>query len=209
MFQWWFQRTLILNFHTYQMALLIFIWGNHVFGFLKCLISFPCECWGEVCGYTLTPCFSPLKKIVNDRLDWSSLKLIFLRNVTIFDFQYGFMPSHSTADILTVESNRITRAFNGWWGYSHWKLWSVKNKAEGSCKTLMSKQPLKAEMKISLLRYQWYNYRRWPQKIAGGTVSRTKMVSEESGSKIISTMVQRKDFINERVKGVSKGLNDL
>ena len=28
------------------------------------------------------------------------------------DFQYGFRPSRSTADLLTVVSNRIARAFN-------------------------------------------------------------------------------------------------
>ena len=28
------------------------------------------------------------------------------------DFQYGFRPSRSTADLLTVLSNRIARAFN-------------------------------------------------------------------------------------------------
>ena len=28
------------------------------------------------------------------------------------DFQYGFRPSRSTADLLTVVSNRIVRAFN-------------------------------------------------------------------------------------------------
>ena len=29
-----------------------------------------------------------------------------------FDFQYGFRPSRSTADLLTVVSDRIARAFN-------------------------------------------------------------------------------------------------
>ena len=31
------------------------------------------------------------------------------------DFQYGFRSSHSTADLLTVESDKIARAFNKVW----------------------------------------------------------------------------------------------
>ena len=39
--------------------------------------------------------------------------LITLRNVAFFsDFQYGFRSSQSTADLLTVVSDRIARAFN-------------------------------------------------------------------------------------------------
>ena len=33
------------------------------------------------------------------------------------DFQYGFRSSRSAADLLTVVSDRIARAFNRSWGY--------------------------------------------------------------------------------------------
>ena len=47
------------------------------------------------------------EKLVNNRL------LITWRNVVIFsDFQYGFRSSRSIADLLTVVSDRIGRAFN-------------------------------------------------------------------------------------------------
>ena len=47
------------------------------------------------------------EKLVNNRL------LITWRNVVVFsDFQYGFRSSRSIADLLTVVSDRIGRAFN-------------------------------------------------------------------------------------------------
>ena len=47
------------------------------------------------------------EKLVNNRL------LITWRNVVFFsDFQYGFRSSRSIADLLTVVSDRIGRAFN-------------------------------------------------------------------------------------------------
>ena len=48
------------------------------------------------------------EKLVNDRI------VDFLEKFDLFsDFQYGFRPSRSTADLLTVVSDRIARAFNG------------------------------------------------------------------------------------------------
>ena len=39
-----------------------------------------------------------------------------LRKCGLFsDFQYGFMSSRSSADLLTVVSDRIARAFNRYW----------------------------------------------------------------------------------------------
>ena len=47
------------------------------------------------------------EKLVNNRI------VDHLKNCGIFsDFQYGFRSSRSTADLLTVVSDRITRAFN-------------------------------------------------------------------------------------------------
>ena len=47
-----------------------------------------------------------LEKLVNNRID--SLREM----QPFFDFQYGFRSSGSTADLLTVVSDRIARAFN-------------------------------------------------------------------------------------------------
>ena len=47
------------------------------------------------------------EKLVNNRI------VDHLKNCGLFsDFQYGFRSSRSTADLLTVVSDRITRAFN-------------------------------------------------------------------------------------------------
>ena len=47
------------------------------------------------------------QKLVNNRI------VDHLKNCGLFsDFQYGFMSSQSTADLLTVVSDRIARAFN-------------------------------------------------------------------------------------------------
>ena len=47
------------------------------------------------------------KKLVNDRI------VDHLEKCGLFsDFQYGFRSSRSTADLLTVESDRVARAFN-------------------------------------------------------------------------------------------------
>ena len=47
-----------------------------------------------------------LEKLVNNRIDSPREMQPF------FDFQYGFRSSGSTADLLTVVSDRIARAFN-------------------------------------------------------------------------------------------------
>ena len=48
-----------------------------------------------------------LEKLVNNRI------VDHLEKCGLFsDFQYGFRSSRSTADVLTVESDRIARAFN-------------------------------------------------------------------------------------------------
>ena len=53
------------------------------------------------------------KKLVNNRI------IDRLEKCGLFsDFQYGFKSSRSTADLLTVVSDRITRAFNRSGGYS-------------------------------------------------------------------------------------------
>ena len=46
------------------------------------------------------------EKLVNNRIDEYLEKCLFS------DFQYGFRPSQSTADLLTVVSDTIARVFN-------------------------------------------------------------------------------------------------
>ena len=50
------------------------------------------------------------EKLLNNRI------FDYLENCSLFsDFQYGFRSSRSTADLLTVASDRIARAFNRSW----------------------------------------------------------------------------------------------
>ena len=48
------------------------------------------------------------EKLVNNRVDHLEKRVLFS------DFQYGFRSSRSAADLLTVVSDRIARAFNGY-----------------------------------------------------------------------------------------------
>ena len=53
------------------------------------------------------------EKLVNNRI------VDHLEKCGLFsDFQYGLRSSQSTADLLTVVSDRIARASNSFWGYS-------------------------------------------------------------------------------------------
>ena len=82
---------------------------------LEGFISGPCisESWGKVYSQKLPPVIllcvvsKVFEKLVNNRI------LDHLEKCVLFsDFEYGFRSARSTADLFTVVSDRIARAFN-------------------------------------------------------------------------------------------------
>ena len=82
---------------------------------LECFICGPCiqECWerSPTKNYRPVSLLSGVSKVfeklVNNRI------VDHIEKCGLFsDFQYGFRSSQSTADLLTVVSDRIARAFN-------------------------------------------------------------------------------------------------
>ena len=86
---------------------------------LKCLIGGPCiykNVWERSTAKNYHPvCLLPVvrvfKKHVNNMI-FDHLEKCGLFSDLFSDFQYGFRSSPSTADLLTVLSDRIVRAFN-------------------------------------------------------------------------------------------------
>ena len=79
-----------------------------LFRLLEGLISNPCikDIWGKICNKKLLH-YSLVSKVLLNRI------VDHLEKCGLFsDFLYGFRSSRSTADLLIVVSDRITRAFN-------------------------------------------------------------------------------------------------